>query len=186
MLAFGTSPKVVCAAQSMYSQLSSRYKVNGSLSTPCTRGNGFAQGDPIAYKLHWHSCRYGRNMLSKTSRSCLLVVLWMTATFAAQVTVSKKSLALWQPPGSDLLNSTDLEALRPINRRLSCLQTVYTLETELKSVLQTQDPPADLRCCSTFKLVGSIITCRGQPESSTRSERVKNTAAENCHCSIAF
>ena len=175
MIMLGACPKVVRAATSLYSQMNCRYKINGSISSACTRKNGFAQGDSYSLQIalammnvwtkHIQKCSPGLSTGSFVDDSHFLSIGTDPTEVATNVASAwQQSLKFDQATGM----------VTNIHKTFAFANSIC-LQSEVQHVFENSEPSVSLSFTQSFKLVGSVVTCRGKPSLTSREQRVQAT-----------
>ena len=174
----GAPEGVLNAGRSMYSQLNCRYKVNKSLSEPCARTNGFAQGDSLSLQVALATISiWTRFVQQQTSPEAdfhtgsFVDDCHFYSTGTIRDTVASTIAQAWQA-------SRRYDRIAGLETNVSktfAFSNNSQLDVQLDKRLKEFDPECDFSNISSFKLVGSVITAKGKPSTDDRANRVDRT-----------
>ena len=177
----GAPDTVLNASRTFYQQLQCRYKVNRAFSKPCSRSNGFCQGDSFSLQVALAVMFLWTKFVKyELTRDLILHTGSFVddSYFYSQSESSEEVAALIVETWKKSLQF-DLIAGLQTNTNKSFLfansgQVCNDLQQELEKL------PADerLQFRNSFKLVGSITTAKGKPDILCRNCRVFNTIAK--------
>ena len=163
MIMLGACPKVVRAATSLYSQMNCRYKINGSISSACTRRNGFAQGDSYSLQIalammnvwtkHIQKCSPGLSTGSFVDDNHFLSI------GTDPIEVATDVASAWQ---QSLKFDQDTGVVTNIHKTFAFANSIC-LQSEVQHVFENSEPPISSSFTQSFKLVGSVEPAEGNP-----------------------
>ena len=174
---------IVSAARKFYSQLSCRYKVNTAFSSPCSRQNGFAQGDAyslqvaLAIMAAW-SCYMQSHAPSDVDLTLGSFLDDSHFSIKSRL-VDRTCQGLW-----DLwLTSTSFDNLAGAETNFDksfFFANSNKLHSAVEDAMVRVSESLRLEGVSSFKLVGSTIAAHGKPCVKQRNKRV-NTGCSRLH-----
>ena len=171
---------IICAARKFYSQLSCRYKVNTAFSLPCSRQNGFAQGDSyslqvaLAIMAAW-SC-YMQSHAPSDVDLTLGSFLDDSHFYVKSCLVDRTCQGLW-----DLwLISASFDNLAGTVTNFDksfFFANSGKLQSAVEDAMEHVSEPLRLKGVSSFKLVGSMIAAHVKPGVKQRNKRVSTSCS---------